>query len=389
MKLWINDRKTAAYSDDSRRLISVEDAESALAFLDACPAHGATPLHGLDDVARELDLAAVLVKDESRRMGLGSFKALGGAYAVFVLARDRAEAALGRRPSPEEMTSDEVKACLSGLVVACATAGNHGLSVTAGARQLGCRVVVYIAHGVPVEFETRLTAMGAEVVRAGDDYEESFDAVRRQCDEHGWSLVADTSWDEYTEVPLTIMRGYLAMAAEAADQCEQHGGPPTHIFLQAAVGGLAGSLGGYFLDRYRDAPPKVVVVEPEGAPCLLESARAGRMVTITGGPTVLGRLDCKAPSLVGFQLLSANAFAFTTITDEEAFDAMRVADGCGLEIGESGAAGLGALLSAAADTDQRRALGLDENSRVLLVASEGPADLAIFERVTGHPPALG
>jgi diaminopropionate ammonia-lyase len=387
MKLWINDRKNAAYSDDSRRLISVAHADTVLAFLDACPAHRPTPLHSLDDLARDLGLAAVQIKDESHRMGLGSFKALGGAYAVFALARDMAEAALGRRPAPVELTSDEVKASVSDLVVACATAGNHGMSVAAAARQLGCRAVVYISHTVPVDFETRLAAIGAEVVRNGDDYEASLDAVRRECNAQGWRLIADTAQEGYTEVPLTIMRGYLAMAAEAADQCEQRGGPPTHIFLQAAVGGLAGSIGGYFLDRYQDAPPRVIVVEPEGAPCLLESARAGRMLTIEGGPTVLGRLDCKEPSLLGLQLLSANAFAFTTIIDEEAFEAMRVADGCGLEIGESGAAGLGALLSAAVDADQRPALGLDQESRVLLVASEGPADLALFERVTGHPPA--
>ena len=383
MEIFINPAKESQYPADSKAILSAEHVAQPKSMLAACPVYRATRLHELADLAKELDLGTIFFKDESQRLGLGSFKALGGVYAVARLVEERAEAALGRKPAPAELISDEVKALSAGVTVACTSAGNHGMAVAAGARIFGCRCVVYLAATVPEDFDLRLKEKGAEVVREGAVYEDSMALVRAACEKNGWHLVSDAAWPGYEAIPTTIMQGYLVMAEEAADQCAVAAGLPTHLFLQAGVGGLAGAMAAYFHDRFGTAAPRIVVVEPAGAPCLTESAKAGKMVAVEGKPTVLGRLDCREASSVAYPILVASADAFVTIEDEEAFEAMRRLNAAGLKIGESGAAGLGAVISACADPALRAALALGPESRVLLVGSEGPADRALFEKVVG------
>lgn len=383
MEVFINPAKTRDYPTESKAVLSAEHLSEPKAMLAACPAYRETRLWNLSDLARDLGLGAILFKDESQRLGLGSFKALGGVYAVARLVKERAEAALGRSLAPEELISDEVKALSADVTVACTSAGNHGMAVAAGARIFGCRCVVYLAATVPTDFDARLQEKGAEVVREGAVYEESMALVRDACEKNGWHLVSDAAWPGYEAIPTTIMRGYLVMAEEAAEQCAASGGLPTHLFLQAGVGGLAGAMAAYFHDRFGADAPRMVVVEPTGAPCLTESAKAGKMVAVEGKPTVLGRLDCREASSVAYPILAASADAFVTIEDEEAFEAMRRLNEAGLKIGESGAAGLGAVITACADPVMREELALGPDSRVLLIGSEGPADRALFEEVVG------
>ncbi|MFC5828575.1 pyridoxal-phosphate dependent enzyme [Nonomuraea insulae] len=334
----------APYTAHDRALIGIEHARQARAHFARHPAYRPTPVHTIPGLAGTL---AAYVKDESGRMGLGSFKALGGAYAVHLLA--------GRDPG--------------GPPFVCASAGNHGISVASGAADAGVACVVYLGEDVPEAFARRLRALGAEVRRSAGDYDASMAAALRAAQEHGWRLVADSSWEGYTGVPLDVMRGYSVLFDEIADA----GTAFTHVFVQAGVGGLAAAAAGYARDRWGEQP-KIVVVEPEGSPCLIESARAGRPVHVRGGHTTLGRLDCREPSLLAHGLLHHLADLYLTITDGQAAEAARLLAGHGVALSDCGAAGAAGLL--ALTPTGRAALGLDDASRVLLVGTEGPVEPA-------------
>ncbi len=332
----------APYTGQDRELIGTEHARRARAHFARRPAYRPTPVHTIPGLA---GTAAVHVKDESARMGLGSFKALGGAYAVHLLAE-----------------RDD-----TGTPVVCASAGNHGISVAAGAAEAGLPCHVYLAEDVPETFATRLRDLGAHVRRAGPDYDAGLRAALSAAQEHGWRLVADTSWEGYTHVPLDVMRGYTVLF----DELTGPAGEPTHVFVQAGVGGLAAAAAGYVRDRWGERP-KLVVVEPEGAPCLIESARAGAPVRVPGAPTTLGRLDCKEPSLLAHRLLNHLADLYLTITDDQAADAARHLARAGVTLSACGAAGAAGLL--ALTPSARHTLGLDHTSHVLLVGTEGPVE---------------
>lgn len=313
-------------------------------LLARCPAHARTPLL---DLAGRAGVARLCLKDERGRMGLGSFKALGAAYAI---AREAADAG-GRWET-----------ALSGRTFVTASAGNHGLSVAAGARLFGARARIFLARTVPEGFAARLADKGAEVVRAGATYEESMAAAERAAEEGGSTLLSDSSWPGYTELPWRVMEGYLQLAAEAA---EQIGPPPTHILLQAGVGGLAAAVAAHARAVWGEAPT-VVVVEPEAAPALIESVRAGRLVTAHGPVSAMGRLDCKTPSMIALAGLSRDADLFTTVTEEQAQAAVAALAEEGLATTPSGAAGVAALLAGLP--------GIGAESRILAILSEGAED---------------
>lgn len=358
------------YGPRERELLSAAHAGQVAALLRDCPAHAVTPLRSVPSLAERMGVGAVLVKDESDRMGLGSFKALGGAYAVAGVLLAAAERALGRTVGPAELvTSPQVRAVTAGMTLTCSSAGNHGLSVAAGARVFGASAVVWLSAAVPQPFADRLAALGAQVQRAGADYAQSMAAAIAASEAEGWELVADSSWPGYTVVPLQVMRGYTLMVAEAADALEADGGPATHVFVQAGVGGLAAAVASCVRDRWGESP-RLVVVEPDAAACLLTSASNGRLTRIQGGMTALGRLDCLEPSLLAWQLLSPLADAFMTVSDPDAAAAARLLGAEGVDVSACGAAGAAGVLRLAADREARTALGLDERARVLVFGTE-------------------
>ncbi len=359
----------AQHSTADRALIGVAHADAARTLLGLCPAHAPTPLLPLPALAAELGVAEVHLKAEGGRMGLGSFKALGGAYAVALRVMARAEAALGRPITPTDLAAPEVRAIATELTVICASAGNHGLAVAAGARAFGARAVVVLAQSVPEIFAVRLRDRGATVIRAGAVYEASMAFALDQAGRQGWDLISDSSWPGYVETALEVMRGYTVLLDEAAQALEAAGDPASHVFVQAGVGGLAAAAAGYLRDRWGDGF-HLVVVEPKGASCLLESVRAGRPVVVAGGPTLLGRLDCAEPSLIAFEMLSRLADGFMTVTDAEAEAAAMRLNAQGANVSPCGATGAAGLISLAAQPDPRQRLGLDARSRVLLIGTE-------------------
>jgi diaminopropionate ammonia-lyase len=321
------------------------DAAKPLALLQRCPAAAVTPLVDAPDLAATLGVSSVSVKDERGRMGLGSFKALGAAY---VIASDAA--AVG----------GDLRNALAGRTYVTSSAGNHGLSVAGGAAAFGANAVIYLSASVPESFAKRLRKMGAEVVRAGAIYEESMVAAVQAAKENGWSLLSDTSWDEYYEVPHVLMEGYCVLMAEVFDQIAD---VPTHVFLQAGVGGLAGSAAAMIRDRW-GCGVQVIVVEPDFAPALMASAKAGRAVVAEGPVSDMGRLDCKEPSMIALKGLCRDADVFVSISEAEAFAAMPVLEAAGLAASTSGGAGLAAMLAG---------YNLPQDARVLAILSEGVA----------------
>lgn len=313
------------------------DAAAPLRLLSECPAHGETPLE-----RREAFGTTLFVKDERGRMGLGSFKALGAAY---VIAHEAA--ATG---------AEHWAVALAERTYVTASAGNHGMSVAAGAKVFGAKAVVYIAETVPESFAGRLRDRGAEVVRAGSDYESSMKAAEQAATDNGWTLLSDSSWPGYVDLPWRLMEGYLVMAEEAVRQMPE---VPTYIFLQAGVGGLAGACAALFRAHW-GAEPRIVVVEPEAAPALQASIEAGRPVATEGPVSAMGRLDCKEPSLIALRGLSRDADAFVTLSEDEAAEVLPELKLMGLESTELGAAGLAAA----------RLMGLGPDARVLCILSE-------------------
>lgn len=336
------------------------DPAAARALLARCPAAAATPLRDLPALAGELGIGALRIKDETARMGLGSFKALGAAHAIARAALDVAGATA---------TDDALRTALAGTTWVCASAGNHGLSVAAGARVFGARAVIYLADAVPDAFADRLRARGADVVRPGGDYEAAMRAAEADATTHGWTLLSDSSWPGYVELPARVMEGYLVMADEIVRALER---PPSHVLLQAGVGGLAAAMTAAFRACWGD-DPVIVVVEPAAAPALIDSIRAGAPVTASGPDSGMGRLDCKSPSHLALAELARGADWFVTIDEDDARAAVDRLAAHGIATTPSGAAGVGALLAGAAG---RTALGLDGDSRVLAVASEGREDAA-------------
>ena len=354
-----------------------DGAAEATAVISAWPGYAATPLLSLDALAGELGLAGLFYKDEAGRFGLGSFKALGGAYAV-----DRVLQAAMASDGPS---------LASEVTVACATAGNHGRSVAWGARLFGCRAVIFVHRGVGQDRADAIAAYGAEIVRVDGDYDDSVREAARRAAAEGWTVVSDTSYPGYTEIPLHVMQGYTLLLREVeADLPAVR--MPTHLFVQGGVGGLAAAMAGYLAARFGEKRPVVVVVEPEDAACLLASARAGELCVAEGGlDSVMLGMACGEPSLIAWDILKVAADGFVTIPDAAAIAAMRTLndltiDGQAIRAGECAGAGLAALRWAMGQPAVKDALGLDAASRVLLIGTEGVTDPAAYRRIMGRAP---
>lgn len=375
---------------EDAELLGAAAAREALRFLGRRDGYAPTPLHLLPALAADLGVASIAVKDEGRRLGLGSFKALGGAYAVVRLVLEEASRALGRPVEIDDLQTPEVRAVAAAMTVACATDGNHGRSVAQGAQLVGARAVIFVHAGVSRERIDAIARFGAEIVRVEGTYDDSVDEAARVCAERGWFAVSDTSWPGYERIPGWVMQGYTALVAEALVQMEH---PPTHVFVQAGVGGVAAAVAGHLAAVLGEHRPKFVVVEPARAACFHASAAAGRLVRVAPGePTVMAMLDCYVPSLVAWRVLSRVADGFMTVDEDDAVSIMNrlarpLGDDPAIVAGESGGVGLAGLVVALGDPAARAALGLGPRSRVFVVVTEGATDPDLYRRLVGLDPA--
>lgn len=371
----------ATYGPDG--LASIE------AYLATRDDHCPTPLHSLPGLAQRLGLGAVYVKEEGKRLGLGSFKALGGGYAVARLVQEEAERRLGHPVPMGALASPAVRAIAATMVFACATDGNHGRSVAQGARRVGAQAQIFVHAGVSHARRDAIARFGAAIIGVSGTYDDSVREAARRADAEGWTIVSDTSWPGYERIPALVMQGYTALIAESLRALPL---PPTHVFVQSGVGGIAAAVASHLAVVLGEKRPMVIVADPARAACLYESAKAGHPVKVPHGPeTIMAMLDCYEPSPLAFRLLSRTADAFMTVEEDSAIRAIRTlatptAGDPAIVAGESGGVGLAALLQATDAADQRRALGLDPEARVLLIATEGATDPALYEQYVGRAP---
>lgn len=346
------------------------------------PGYVPTPLHDLAGLAAAAGVGAIRLKDEAGRFGLGSFKALGGAYAVLrVLVSELARQKVAPNAATSALLDGSLREATSGITVTCATDGNHGRSVAWGAQRFGCRCVIFVHENVSQGRIDAIAGFGAEVRVVPGTYDDSVREASRVAAERGWFVISDTSWEGYTQVPVDVMQGYRLMADEAIGQWQ--GAAPTHVFIQGGVGGVAAAVSTQLRFSLRPAP-ELVVVEPDRAACLLVSAELGTPTTVPGDlDTLMAGLACGEPSLLAWQELERAAAAFMAIPDDAAVETMRLLAAEHIVSGESGVAGLAGLLLAAADPAARETLNLTAQSRVLVFSTEGATDAALYASLVG------
>ena len=402
------------YGSARERILNQAGFIAAEREISRWPGHAETPLHHLPGLAARLGLGALHYKDECGRFGLKSFKALGGAYAVFRLLKKTVEARNGGQPvDSQQMIAGTYRDIVQTVTVTCATDGNHGRSVAWGARLFGCRCVIYVHESVSEGRCAAIAQHGADVIRVPGNYDDSVRHAANEARKNGWTVVSDTTYEGYREIPIDVMHGYGVMAREIvralADEragpsqariapsrkegAQRQGcinDPPTHVFVQAGVGALAASVCAAFWLAWEARRPELVIVEPTHADCCFQSGKAGRPVAVTGNlDTVMAGLACGEVSPLAWEIVDAGASAYVVVDDRFALDAMRTlaspAPGDpAIVAGETGASGLAALLAAEGHEEIRRMLGLDARSRVLLIGSEGDTDPEIYRQIVAH-----
>ena len=366
--------------------------EGAWRFHHTLAGYRPTPLVRLEKLARRLGVGAVFVKDESHRFGLNAFKGLGGIYALTrTVGR---ELGLGEDVTFDQLLAPGIRERVQKMVFVTTTDGNHGRGVAWAAHKLGCQAHVYLPAGSALaraQAILEVGAAGADILDLGYD-----DAVRyaaRMAEEKGWYLIQDTSWPGYEEVPAWIVQGYTTLAREAADQLAQEGfARPTHVFLQAGVGAMAGGVLGYLADRYGEDRPLFAVVEPETMACIYSSAQAGdgQPHPASGsGQTIMAGLNCGEPCTLTWPVLRDLAGWYFSCPDRVAEEGMcllgRPMEGDPAVIsGESGGVTAGLLHRLCTEPELapiRQKMGLDEGAVVLLLSTEGDTDPAHYRQV--------
>lgn len=346
-----------------------------------------SPLHDLTGLASEIGVKKIFYKDESTRFGLKSFKSLGGAYAVVhVLQEHLSTKYPGVEITDQDLKDGKYADDLKNFIVATATDGNHGRSVAWGAHECGIKCKIYMHSGVSQSRGVAVELLGAEVTWVDGNYDDSLLQVKRDAIENEWHIISDTSYDGYTYVPKYVMAGYTVMTEEICEQLKDEE-IPTHILIQGGVGGLAGAICAHAGKIWGEHRPRFIIIEPETADCLYQSAKIGRpkMVHIEE-ETLMGGLSCGEVSIIGWNILKNNADDFLTISDDNVKPAMcLMAMGIGvdegIEAGESAVAGVAALMELKDNEKLRSALGIDTQSSILLFGTEGATDPELYNEI--------
>lgn len=379
--------------DDKLKVMALTEVEKARAFHKSFPQYSITPLVQLQKMAKRLGLKEVFVKDESYRFGLNAFKVLGGSFAMARYIAGQTGRDVSELPYPV-LISKELKAAFGQAVFFTATDGNHGRGVAWAANKLGQKSVVLMPKGSTKTRLDNILAEGAQATIEEYNYDE---CVRMAADmaantENG-IMVQDTAWEGYEEIPSWIMQGYGTMAMEADEQLTEYGSqPPTHVFIQAGVGSLAGAVQGYFANRYPHHTPKVIVVEAAAAACLYKGAALGdgSLQVVDGDMvTIMAGLACGEPNTISWDILKNHVDTFVSTPDWAAAKGMRMLASplkgdTPVTSGESGAAPFGTLACIMCMEEYggvKAHLGLNENSRVLLFSTEGDTDPQRYESI--------
>ena len=380
-----------AEGDAAFRVLTDVDFRTARDEITSWDGYAATPLVSLAAIAAEIGVGEILYKDEGPRFGLGSFKALGGSYAALRVLQREISSRLGKDVSLADIRNGAYAEDCAKITLVSATDGNHGRSLAWGCKRFGVPCRIYIHAEVSEGRAAAMRDLGAEVIRIEGDYDESVLLAKSEAEENGWFVVSDTSWPGYSLPPRDVMSGYGVMVQEICDALDQ---APTHVFLQGGVGGLAAGVIAALRQYWGDASPRPIIVEPELAACLFESAKTGKATNVDiAEETLMAGLSCGEPSGLAWEILSEEATDYLTIPEELVAPTVRLlakplGNDAAVEAGESAIAGLAALIAAMADPSLAEKLGLSSASRVLLTGSEGVTDQAIFNMIMeGHEAA--
>ena len=352
------------YSFDKVKIlksISKDDIDDAYNTISKWEGYSPTPLLSLNKLSKELNLKNIFYKDENKRFDLKSFKALGGAYAV------------------EKVTKGN-----KDIVVATATAGNHGRSVAWGARRLGLKCKIFISEFVSEARGQAMSDLGADVVKVKGNYEQSLIECIKQSTDNNWQIVQDVAWKDYMVVPKYTMAGYSVMMKEIIDQINNE--KITHIILQAGVGGMAGAMVAG-IARYLDNVPVTIVVEPDSAACVLESIKTGKIEKIDiKRESLMGGMSCGEVSLVPWEILKNSVKHCISLPDDDIAKTMKLLGNSTFSehqiiAGENSAPGVISLIASYEDQIIKQKLKLDENSNVLIIGCEGDTDKEMYQKL--------
>ena len=352
------------YSFDKDKIlksISKDDIDDAYNIISKWEGYSPTPLLSLNKLSNELNLKNIFYKDENKRFDLKSFKALGGAYAV------------------EKVTKGN-----KDIVVATATAGNHGRSVSWGARRLGLKCKIFISEFVSEARGKAMSDLGADVIKVKGNYEQSLIECIKQSTENNWQIVQDVAWKDYMIVPKYTMAGYSVMMREIIDQINSE--QISHIILQAGVGGMAGAMVAG-IARYLDNIPVTLVVEPDSAACVLESIKTGKIEKIDiKRESLMGGMSCGEVSLVPWEILKNSVKHCISLPDDDIAKTMRLLGNSSFSdqsiiAGENSVPGVISLIASCEDQNIKQKLKLDQNSNVLVIGCEGDTDKEMYQKL--------
>ena len=352
------------YSFNKKQILeslSKDDIDEAYLSISNWEGYSQTPLIKLNKLSSELNLNQIYYKDESKRFNLKSFKALGGAYAVEKVSRGKKD-----------------------IVVATATAGNHGRSVAWGAKRLGLKCKIFISEYVSDARGQAMANLGADVIKVSGNYEKSLIECIKQSTKNNWQIVQDVAWKDYMLVPKYTMAGYSVMMKEIVDQIDNN--KITHIILQAGVGGMAGAMVAG-IARYLDNTPNTIVVEPDSAACVLESIKKGKIEKINiKRESLMGGMSCGEVSLVPWEILKNSVKYCMSLPDDDIAKTMRLLGKASFSdekiiAGENSAPGIISLIASCENEEIKNKLQLNDKSNVLLIGCEGDTDQEMYQKL--------
>ena len=358
---FIENKNYSFSRDEILKNITVEQINEAYLTISKWDGYSSTPLLELNKLSKELNINKIYYKDESKRFNLKSFKALGGAYAVEKVAKGN-----------------------KNITVSTATAGNHGRSVAWGAKRLGLKCKIFISENVSDARGKAMQDLGADVIKVKGNYENSLLECIRQSTENSWQIVQDVAWKDYILVPTLTMAGYSVMMKEVVDQI--HNEEITHIYLQAGVGGMAGAMVAG-VARYLKNIPKMIVIEPDSAACVMESIKTGQIekVNITK-ESLMGGMSCGEPSLVPWQILKKSVNNCMSLPDDDIGKAMKLFANASFGddkviAGENSAPGVISLIASCNDENIKNKLNINSKSNILLIGCEGDTDQQMYQKL--------
>ena len=358
---FIENKNYSFCKDEILKTISKEEIDDAYLTISKWENYNPTPLLLLNKLSKELNLNKIYYKDESKRFDLKSFKALGGAYAVEKVTKGKKD-----------------------ITVSTATAGNHGRSVAWSARRLGLKCKIFISEYVSEARSKAMEDLDADVFKVKGNYENSLLECIKQSTEHNWQIVQDVAWKNYMLIPTLTMAGYSVMMKEIVDQLNNE--KITHIFLQAGVGGMAGAMVAGSA-RYLKNIPKMIVVEPDSAACVMESIKTGKIEKINiVRESLMGGMSCGQPSLVPWEILKKSVNNCISLPDDDIGKTMKLLANASfgdnrIVAGENSAPGVISLIASCNDEDIKNKLNLDANSNILLIGCEGDTDKEMYQKL--------